>query len=136
MLELKRVDNIDILTHDVHRLVEFYHVTLGLPFHFPYIREDEWAALDLGNLTLYVFKSDVGENAPRRNTFNAENPPGLDSFSFEVPDMNVAESALEGKVEWVNERTEWKHSNGTWYLSRAFFDPDGNMLYISEVHQI
>ena len=37
MLKLKRIDNMDILTNDVQRLVDFYHGTLGLGFFLPYV---------------------------------------------------------------------------------------------------
>ncbi|GIF17829.1 isopenicillin-N N-acyltransferase-like protein [Actinoplanes tereljensis] len=133
-LVLKRIDNMDILTKDVGRLVDFYHGLLGLPFHLPYAAEEEWAAIDLGNLTLYIFKSEVGEHAPRRTAVNPDNAPGYDSMAFEVDDLDEAEAALDGRVEWVDQRIEWKHPNGTWYRYRPFFDPDGNMLYITEPH--
>ncbi len=134
VLELKRIDNMDILTHDVTALVDFYHGTLGLPFHLPYEVEEEWAAIDLGNLTLYIFKSEAGEHAPRRTAVNVDNAPGFDSMAFEVDDLDVAEAVLEGHVEWVDERIEWKHPSGAWYRYRPFFDPDGNMLYVTEPH--
>ncbi|MFF1831340.1 C45 family autoproteolytic acyltransferase/hydolase [Paenarthrobacter sp. NPDC058040] len=134
VLNLKRIDNMDILTHDVGRLVDFYHGTLGLGFHLPYEPTEEWAAINLGNVTLYIFKSDVGEHAPRRTAINAENAPGFDSVAFEVENLDQAETHLDGKVEWVDQRIEWKHPNGTWYRYRPFFDPDGNMLYITEPH--
>src|SRR5215468_4162223 len=120
MPKLKRIDNMDILSRDVDRLVEFYHGTLGLPFHLPYEKDEEWAAINMGNVTLYIFKSQVGEHAPRRTAVNPDNAPGYDSIAFQV--------------EWVDERIEWKHPNGTWYRYRPFFDPDGNMLYITEPH--
>jgi isopenicillin-N N-acyltransferase-like protein len=134
VLNLKRIDNMDILTHDVGRLVEFYHGTLGLGFHLPYEPDEEWAAIDLGNLTLYIFKSKTGEHAPRRTAINDDNAPGFDSIAFEVEDLDEAEAHLDGTVEWVDERIEWKHPGGTWYRYRPFFDPDGNMLYITEPH--
>ncbi|UQX89212.1 VOC family protein [Jatrophihabitans telluris] len=135
MIALKRIDNMDILTHDVARLVDFYHGVLGLSFYLPYQAEEEWAAIDAGNLTLYVFKSEVGEHAPRRTEINPDNAPGLDSFAFEVDDLDEALQQLQGKVVWVTEETiTWKHPNGTWYRYRPFYDPDGNMLYITEPH--
>ncbi|MFF2300513.1 C45 family autoproteolytic acyltransferase/hydolase [Arthrobacter sp. NPDC058127] len=134
VLNLKRIDNMDILTRDVDKLVDFYHGTLGLAFHLPYEPDEEWAAINMGNLTLYIFKSEVGEHAPRRTAINEENAPGFDSFAFEVDDLDQAEAHLDGKVEWVVERIEWKHPNGTWYRYRPFFDPDGNMIYITEPH--
>ena len=136
MLKLKRIDNMDILTKDVATLVDFYNGTLGLPFYLPYEAEEEWAAIDLGNLTLYIFKSEVGDHAPRRTAVNPDNAPGFDSFAFEVEDLDEAEAFLDGKVEWVDERIEWKHPNGTWYRYRPFFDPDGNMLYVTEPHPV
>ncbi len=134
MPTLKRIDNMDILTHDVDRLVEFYHGVLDLPFHLPYEKDEEWAAIDLGNVTLYIFKSEVGEHAPRRTAINPDNAPGYDSMAFEVDDLDAAEAELDGRVEWVDARIEWKHPSGTWYRYRPFFDPDGNMLYITEPH--
>ena len=136
MLKLKRIDNMDILTRDVDALVGFYHGVLGLPFHLPYEPEEEWAAIDLGNLTLYLFTSEQGEHAPRRTAVNPDNAPGYDSIAFEVDDLDEAIAALDGKVEWVDEQIEWKHPNGTWYRYRPFFDPDGNMLYVTEPHQV
>ncbi|MEU3345804.1 VOC family protein [Streptomyces sp. NPDC006700] len=136
MLQLKRIDNTDILTHDVQRLVDFYHGVLGLPFHLPYVPEEKWAAIDLGNLTLYLFASEAGEHAPRRTEVNAENPPGLDSFAFEVDDLDAAYAALDGRVEWVTgQEIVWNHPSGVWYRYRPFYDPDGNMLYITEPHR-
>ena len=134
MPKLKRIDNMDILSRDVDRLVEFYHGVLGLPFHLPYEKDEEWAAINMGNVTLYIFKSEVGEHAPRRTAVNPENAPGYDSIAFEVDNLDETEAELDGQVEWVDERIEWKHPNGTWYRYRPFFDPDGNMLYITEPH--
>ncbi|BBX63903.1 hypothetical protein MSAS_30770 [Mycobacterium saskatchewanense] len=134
MPTLKRIDNMDILTHNVDTLVDFYHGVLGLPFYLPYEKDEEWAAIDLGNLTLYIFKSEVGEHPPRRTAVNPENAPGYDSFAFEVDDLDEAEAELDGRVQWVDKRIEWKHPSGTWYRYRPFFDPDGNMLYITEPH--
>lgn len=136
MTKLKRIDNTDILTHDVDRLVSFYHATLGLPYFLPYQPEEQWAAIDAGNLTIYIFKSETGEHAPRRTEVNPENPPGLDSFAFEVDDLDVAVADLDGAVEWVTDRQiDWKHPSGTWYRYRPFHDPDGNLLYITEPHK-
>ena len=71
MLKLKRIDNMDILTRDVQRLVDFYHGTLGLGFFLPYVPGQSWAAIDLGNLTLYVLRTDVGTHEPRRSGSSA-----------------------------------------------------------------
>ncbi|MGH6879868.1 VOC family protein [Hypericibacter sp.] len=137
MLKLKRIDNMDILTKDVQRLVDFYHGTLGLDFFLPYLPGQSWAAIDLGNLTLYVLKTGVGEREPRRTGSSAESAPGLDSFAFEVEDLDLAMAELDGKVEWVSPQFgTWRHPNGTHYRFRAFFDPDGNKLYVTEPHKV
>ena len=90
MLKLKRIDNMDILTPDVQRLVDFYHGVLGLPFFLPYQPEEHWAALDTGNLTLYIFRTTNRAPNPRRTAVNLEDPPGFDSFAFEVADLDQA----------------------------------------------
>jgi predicted enzyme related to lactoylglutathione lyase len=133
---LKRIDNLDILCKDVAAVVSFYHETLGLPFFLPYAEDEEWAAIDAGNLTIYIFKSERGEHAPRRTPVNPENAPGFDSFAFEVDDLDAAISELDGRVEWANpDIIEWKHPSGTWYRYRPFYDPEGNMLYVTEPHK-
>lgn len=138
VLNLKRIDNMDILTKDVQKLVDFYHGLLGLDFHLPYEPEEEWAAINLGNVTLYLFKteSDVAHE-PRRTAVNLEDAPGFDSIAFAVDDLDEALEHLEGSVEWAfGEVITWEHPNGTWYRYRPFFDPDGNMLYITEPHKL
>ncbi|RBP64924.1 glyoxalase/bleomycin resistance protein/dioxygenase superfamily protein [Brevibacterium sanguinis] len=131
MVTLKRVDNMDILTHDVDRLAKFYHETLGFDFHFPYVPEEEWAAIDFGNVTLYIFKSEVGQHEPRRTAVNPDNSPGYDSIAFEVDDLEQAIADLDEKVEWVDEVIEWEHPSGASYRYRPFYDPDGNMMYVT-----
>jgi isopenicillin-N N-acyltransferase-like protein len=134
-LALKRIDNTDLVTDNVGRMVDFYHGVLGLPFHFPYQADQEWAAIDAGNLTIYVFKSGGGEHAARRPAAAAGGPPGIDSFTFEVDDLDEAIAALDGKVEWLAEVREWRHVSGAWYRFRAFYDPDGNKLSVTEPHR-
>ncbi|HVW68742.1 MAG TPA: VOC family protein [Steroidobacteraceae bacterium] len=137
MLHLKRIDNMDILTNDVQRLVDFYHGTLGLRFFLPYQPEEHWAALDLGNLTLYIFRTQDTTPVVRRTAVNLKDRPGIDSFAFEVADLDEAMAALDGKVRWVvAEPIEWRHPNGTHYRYRPLFDPDGNMLYVTEPHKV
>jgi glyoxylase I family protein len=136
MLKLKRIDNMDILTNDVQRLVDFYHGLLGLPFFLPYQPEERWAALDTGNLTLYLFHTTNRTLNPKRTAVNLEDPPGLDSFAFEAADLDEAVAALDGKVRWVTaEPIDWRHPSGVWYRYRPMFDPDGNMLYVTEPHK-
>jgi catechol 2,3-dioxygenase-like lactoylglutathione lyase family enzyme len=136
-VNLMRIDNLDILCKDVPATAAFYHDVLGLPFFLPYLEEEEWAAIDAGNLTIYIFKSEAGEHAPWRSPVNPENPPGLDSFAFEVADLDEAVAELDGKVEWASEDIiTWRHPSGTWYRYRPFYDPEGNMLYVTEPHKV
>jgi len=137
MLTLKRIDNMDILTPDVGRLADFYVGTLGLSFFLPYEPGAGWAAIELGNLTLYLLQTGRSDHEPRRGPVSAENAPGLDSFAFEVDDLDEAIRALEGKLTWATDRIgTWRHPNGTHYRFRAFFDPDGNKLYVTEPHKV
>lgn len=136
MLKLKRIDNMDIMTRDVGRLVDFYAGTLGLPFFLPYEPGRGWAAIDLGNLTLYILETTHPGTVHRRATPSGEAAPGLDSFAFEVDDLDAAMAALEGKVAWITAVPgTWRHAGGTHYRFRAFFDPDGNKLYVTEPHK-
>lgn len=138
-LQLKRMDNMDILTNDVPRLVSFYHETLGLPFFLPYeasdLPEEQWAGIDFGNVVLYIFHTTNAGAVFRRSSVNLEDPVGLDSFAFEVADLDEAIRELDGKVDWVHDDvTPWHHPSGVWYRYRPFFDPDGNMIYVTEPH--
>jgi glyoxylase I family protein len=136
MLKLKRIDNMDIVTRDVGRLVGFYAGTLGLPFFLPYEPGSGWAAIDLGNLTLYILETKRPGDVPRRTAPTVEAAPGLDSFAFEVDDLDAAVAALDGKVEWAAATPgTWRHTGGTHYRFRAFLDPDGNKLYVTEPHK-
>jgi len=132
---LKRIDNMDIYTGNVPRLVDFYTKTLGLSFFLPYEPEKEWAAIEFGNLTLYVFKADKGVHEPRRDAQYRR--PGIDAFAFEVDNLDEAMKALEGKVEWLTaEPVKWEHPSGTHYRYRSFYDPDGNKMYVTEPHKV
>lgn len=138
-LKLKRMDNMDIITNDVPRLVDFYHGTLGLPFFLPYeeteVPEDQWVSIDFGNVVLYIFHSTNVSSVHRRTAVNLEDPVGYDTIAFEVDDLDEAIAELDGKVEWVQEDiTTWRHPSGVWYRYRPFFDPDGNMMYVTEPH--
>lgn len=134
-LNLKRMDNFDILTRDVQGLVDFYHGTLGLPFFLPYEREEKWASIDLGNVVLYIFHTTHDSVVRRRSSVNLEDPVGMDSFAFEIDNLDDTMAALDGRVEWLHDEiTTWQHPSGVWYRYRPFFDPDGNMIYVTEPH--
>lgn len=129
------IDNADILTKDVDRLVEFYHGLLGLPFFLPYEKDQGWASIDTGNVVIYIFDTQVGEHAARRTPTNSENSPGLDSFALRVSDLDEVVAYLDGHVEWASDGIiPWHHPTGVWYRFRPFYDPDGNMVYATEPH--
>jgi len=133
-LALKRIDNIDIYTTNLPGLVHFYTSTLGLSFFLPYEPANDWAAIDFGNLTCYMFKANLGEHPPRRTMGRV---PGLDSFAFEVDDLDAAILALDGKVDWLQPNPAiWTHPSGIHYRYRSFYDPDGNKLYVTEPHKV
>jgi isopenicillin-N N-acyltransferase-like protein len=134
-VRLKRIDNMDIYTNNLPRLVEFYTGTLGLKFFLPYQPAQGWASIDFGNLTLYMFEANQGEHAPPRP--GDRRVPGIDAFAFEVDDVDAAVQALEGKVSWCQPAIQlWSHPSGTHYRYRAFYDPDGNKLYVTEPHKV
>lgn len=135
MLQLQRIDNMDILSNNFDQMVEFYTQTLELPFFLPYEAGSGWAAIDFGNLTLYLFATQHDAPVHRRSGVNEEDPQGFDSIAFEVASLQEAYEALGAKVQWLAEEpTVWKHPSGRWYQYRAFFDPDGNMIYVTEPH--
>ena len=133
-LKLKRIDNFDILCSDAEVLARFYTETLGLKFFLPYEPGQGWASIDAGNLTIYIFTG-AGPSEPRRTPDNDTNRPGFDSFAFDVDDLDAAVAELsERGVDWAGDVTRWEHPNGTWYRYRPFYDPEGNMLYVTEPH--
>jgi glyoxylase I family protein len=134
-LRLMRIDNMDIYTRDLPRMVDFYTRTLGLRFFLPYEPDKGWAAIDFGNLTLYMFEANVGGYAAPRP--GDRRVPGIDAFAFEVENIEQAVQALEGKVTWCQPAiTVWSHPSGTHYRYRAFYDPDGNKMYVTEPHKV
>ncbi len=134
-VRLKRIDNMDIYTKNLPRLVEFYTATLGLKFFLPYEAAQGWAAIDFGNLTLYMFEANLGEHAPPHP--GDRRVPGIDAFAFEVDDVDKAVQALDGKVTWCQPAIQlWSHPSGTHYRYRAFYDPDGNKLYVTQPHKV
>jgi isopenicillin-N N-acyltransferase-like protein len=136
MTVFRRIDNLDLLCSDLDRLVEFYHEVLGLPFFLPYDKDLGWAALDAGNLTMYIFATDNSVRQPRRTPVNEENQPSWDSIAFETENLDAAIAKLDGKVEWAGNVIRWEHPSGTWYRYRPMYDPEDNMLYVTEPHKI
>jgi catechol 2,3-dioxygenase-like lactoylglutathione lyase family enzyme len=129
-----RIDNFDVYCSDASAMVPFYSEVLGLPFFLPYEDGSGWAALQAGDVTIYIFETD-GEHAAPRTPVTEENPPGIDSFAFEVADLDEAIAELDGKVKWAGDAERWDHRSGTWYRYRSFHDPEGNLLHVTEPHK-
>jgi catechol 2,3-dioxygenase-like lactoylglutathione lyase family enzyme len=133
---LGRIDNLDVLCRDLDAMVRFYHDVLGLPFFLPYQPGQDWAAIQAGDVTVYILQTPAGDGQPRRTSVTKQDPPGIDSFAFEVADLQAAVAELDGKVSWAGPAEVWEHPGGTFYRHRAFYDPEGNLLHITEPHKV
>ena len=129
-----RIDNIDLLVHDADASARFYHEVLGLPFFLPYEPGQGWFACQAGDVTLYVFETRVAGDPARRTDDTDTNPAGVDSFAFAVDDLEKAVAELDGKVEWAGPAEHWDHPSGVWYRYRSFYDPEGNIVHVTEPH--
>jgi len=132
---LGRIDNLDVLCHDLDAMVRFYHEVLGFPFFLPYEQDKDWAAIQAGDVTVYILRTPAGGRALRRTSITEQDPPGIDSFAFEVADLEAAMAGLDGRVQWASPAETWEHPGGTYYRHRAFYDPEGNLLHLTEPHK-
>ena len=124
---LKRLDNIDVICTDVDALVSFYGDVLGLELRLPYESGQGWAGFRAGDVVIYFIDEGVGPHPAPRFT-GGENPPGIDSFAFEVDDLDAAIAELDSRgVSWAGEIV-----SSEWYRYRGFHDPEGNLVYITE----
>lgn len=127
-MELKRLDNIDVLCTDLPAMVDFYRGTLGLPFNLPYEREQGWAGFEAGDVVIYLMEIDPHPRAPRRSPATGDSLPGFDSFAFEVEDLDEAIAVLTDRgVEWATDIVV-----SPWYRYRGFHDPEGNLLHVTQ----
>jgi glyoxylase I family protein len=129
-----RIDNIDLLVHDAEAMARFYHDVLGLPFFLPYEPGQAWFACQAGDVTLYVFETKVEGDPAHRTDDTDTNPAGVDSFAFAVDDLDEAVAGLDGRVEWAGPAERWDHPSGIWYRYRSFYDPEGNIVHVTEPH--
>jgi catechol 2,3-dioxygenase-like lactoylglutathione lyase family enzyme len=137
-LETSGIDNFDVICDRdaIEEMVSFYTDVLGLTLYYPREQGQDWAAIDAGNVVIYVFTSSGKTPPPPRSTMTLENPPGLASFAFAVDDLDSAIATLDGKVHWATDEPErWDHPSGTWYRYRGFYDPAGTLLYVTEPHK-
>jgi catechol 2,3-dioxygenase-like lactoylglutathione lyase family enzyme len=123
----KRLDNIDVLCTDIEPMREFYADTLGLPLRLPYEPGQGWVGFRAGDVVIYLIEEGAGPHPPPRFT-GAANPPGIDSFAFEVDDLDDAIAQLDGiGVPWAGEIV-----TSEWYRYRGLHDPEGNLVYLTE----
>jgi catechol 2,3-dioxygenase-like lactoylglutathione lyase family enzyme len=125
---LKRLDNLDVICADVEAMTAFYRDVLGLSLRLPYEPGQGWAGFRAGDVVIYLIEREAGagEHPPARFT-GAPNPPGIDSFAFEVDDLDAAIAELDGRVPWAGEIV-----TSEWYRYRGLHDPEGNLLYLTE----
>jgi catechol 2,3-dioxygenase-like lactoylglutathione lyase family enzyme len=125
---LKRLDNIDVICTDVEVMAAFYRDVLGLPLRLPYEPGQGWAGFRAGDVVIYLIACEEGAGEhPLPRFTGAPNPPGIDSFAFEVDDLDAAIAELDGRVPWSGEIV-----TSEWYRYRGLHDPEGNLLYLTE----
>jgi catechol 2,3-dioxygenase-like lactoylglutathione lyase family enzyme len=126
-VRLKRLDNIDVVCTDVDALVAFYGGLLGLELRLPYERGQGWAGFRAGDVVIYFIEEDGAGAHPAPRFTGAPNPPGIDSFAFEVDSLDDAIAELDGQVPWAGEIVA-----SEWYRYRGMHDPEGNLVYLTE----
>jgi catechol 2,3-dioxygenase-like lactoylglutathione lyase family enzyme len=129
-MKVKRLDNIDVICAQLEPMRAFYADVLGLPLRLPYEPGQGWAGFRAGDVVIYLIETDShppGPHPPPRFT-RAENPPGIDSFAFEVEQLDGAIEELDARgVAWAGEIVE-----SEWYRYRGLHDPEGNLVYLTE----
>ena len=148
MLKLHRLDNMDIVVNDFPAMVDFYKNVLGLPLHpHGYEPEKGWAMFMCGDVDVVLLSVPDADRAERRRTANyAEDPAGVHSFAAQVDDIDEAIAALDAHgIEWAGDLNVYgagefldelpsDNFEGIWYRFRSFYDPEGNVMHICEVH--
>lgn len=148
MLRLKRLDNMDIVVNDFATMVDFYRNVLGLPLHpHGYEPEKGWAMFMCGDVDLVLLSVPDADRGERQRTANYnEDPAGVHSFAAEVDDIDEAIAALDRHgITWAGETNIYGAGEflgevpgddfaGIWYKFRSFYDPEGNVMHICEVH--
>lgn len=126
-IQLKRLDNIDVVCTDVDALVAFYGGLLGLPLRLPYEPGLGWAGFKAGDVVIFFIQEDAAGPHPAPRFTGADNPPGIDSFAFEVDSLDEAIAELDAHVSWAGDIV-----TSEWYRYRGLHDPEGNLLYLTE----
>ena len=148
MLKLKRLDNMDIVVNDFPRMVDFYRNVLGLELHpHGYEPEKGWAMFMCGDVDLVLLSVPEAPRDPHQRTGNyVKDPAGVHSFAMQVEDIDEAIAALDKHgIEWAGDLNVYGAGqfldavpgddfDGIWYRFRSFYDPEGNVTHICEVH--
>lgn len=148
MLKLRRLDNMDIVVNDFATMVDFYRDVLGLPLHpHGYEPEKGWAMFMCGDVDLVLLSVPDADRGERQRTANYnEDPAGVHSFAAEVDDIDEAIAVLDRHgITWAGELNIYGAGEflgevppddfaGIWYKFRSFYDPEGNVMHICEVH--
>ena len=138
----------DIVVNDFQAMVDFYKNVLGLPLHpHGYEPGKGWAMFMCGDVDLVLLSVPDADRAERRRTANYEaDPAGVHSFAAQVDDIDEAMAALDAHgIEWAGDLNVYGAGEfldgvpgddfeGIWYRFRSFYDPEGNVMHICEVH--
>ncbi len=126
----RRLDNIDVVCTAIEPMRAFYVDLLGLALRLPYEPGQGWVGVRAGDVVIYLIEEEAGALPPHpapRFT-GAANPPGLDSFAFEVDGLDAAIAELDARgASWAGEIVE-----SEWYRYRGLHDPEGNLVYLTE----
>jgi catechol 2,3-dioxygenase-like lactoylglutathione lyase family enzyme len=127
-MNLKRLDNIDVICSDVEPMVAFYRDVLGLRLRLPYEPGQGWAGFIAGDVVIYLIEEGSSAPHPPPRMTDGDNPPGFDSFAFEVDVLEdaIAELGAAG-VAWAGDIV-----TSNWYRYRGFHDPEGNLVDLTE----
>lgn len=95
----KRIDNIDVICTEIEPMRAFYGDLLGLPLRLPYKAGQGWAGFRAGDVVIYLIEESgpLPQHPPPRFT-GAANPPGIDSFAFEVDRLDEAIDELDARA--------------------------------------
>lgn len=148
MLKPLRLDNMDIVVKDFPAMVDFYKNVLGLPLHpHGYEPEKGWAMFMCGDVDLVLLSVPDADREERQRTGNYfADPAGVHSFAIQVADLDEAVVELDKhNVPWADRMMVYGAGgflesppegdfDGMWYRFRSFYDPEGNVTHLCEVH--